>query len=522
MEWMGIGSALHRARLDLLAIPIQELKVVEAAVGAQVAHEVLVGADVGDNPILQYHDTVGVAHGGEAVGDDDNGAAAHQVLQSRLHQSLGLAVQGGSGFVEDEDGGILEQGASNGNALALPAGQANAALADHGFVAFGQSFDEVVGQGCLGGFHYTLLGNSGLAVGDVVAHRVVEEHGFLGHDADLRTQRRNGQVAHVLAINQQAASGDVEEARNQVHQRAFAGAAGANHGQDFPGVHRKLNVTQHVAGFAVSAIGKTDMIETDALAKMRQLTRRGLLQHRVFEVHEMENGSRSAQRLLEVVVENGELAHRLVELVDGDDESHKDTASEYPGFDQVAPQEQQQRDADCADDVHGGRTDGGRGHRAQVGSEQPTCRRPEPAHLPLFHAERFHDAVAGNGFVEQVVDVGQLVLTAAGGVAHPPANPARGKNHERDKQDQDPGQLAAQHDDHAGDKDEGEHLLQEFSQHRGHGVLHALNVVNDGGEQSAGGVALEEGCRTTQDRVVHIVAQVGDHAVAGVVHQVGA
>ncbi len=65
-------------------------------------------------------------------------------------------------------------------------------------------------------------------------------------------------------------------------------------------------------------------------------------------------------------------------------------------------------------------------------------------------------------------------------------------------------------------------MLQEFRQHTRHGVLHALNVVDDGRKQRAGGVLCEKSRRAPQDRVVKIVAQVGDHAEAGVVRQVGA
>ncbi len=71
-------------------------------------------------------------------------------------------------------------------------------------------------------------------------------------------------------------------------------------------------------------------------------------------------------------------------------------------------------------------------------------------------------------------------------------------------------------------EDEGEELLQEVAEDGGHGGLHALDVVDEGGEQGAGGVLLKEGDGAAQHGVVEVVAQVGDHAEAGVVDQVGA
>ena len=51
------------------------------------------------------------------------------------------------GLVEDEDGGIFEEGAGDGDALLLAARDGDAALADHRGVAAREAADEVVGVG---------------------------------------------------------------------------------------------------------------------------------------------------------------------------------------------------------------------------------------------------------------------------------------------------------------------------------------------------------------------------------------
>ena len=90
--------------------------------------------------------------------------------------------------------------------------------------------------------------------------------------------------------------------------------------------------------------------------------------------------------------------------------------------DPVAAQQQQQRNGDRAKYIHQRRTDGGRRHRTQIGAEQPLRRGAEARNLPGLHAEGFDDAVAGDGFVQNVLDVGQLVLAAPRGGAHPAAD----------------------------------------------------------------------------------------------------
>ena len=138
----------------------------------------------------------------EAVGDDEGRPALHQVGEGLLHQPLGLGVERGGGLVEDEDGRVLEQGARDGDALPLPAGEPAPPLADHGVVAARQVEDEVVGEGRARRRLDARLVHVVEAVGDVGAHGVVEEHRLLGHEADLLAQARERDLADVHAVDE--------------------------------------------------------------------------------------------------------------------------------------------------------------------------------------------------------------------------------------------------------------------------------------------------------------------------------
>ena len=63
-------------------------------------------------------------HGRQAVGDDQGGAALHGLVQGALHQALVLGVQRAGGLVEQQDRRLADQGAGDGQPLALAAGQA--------------------------------------------------------------------------------------------------------------------------------------------------------------------------------------------------------------------------------------------------------------------------------------------------------------------------------------------------------------------------------------------------------------
>ena len=75
------------------------------------------------------------------MGDDDERRGAPQLLHGGHDIGLVLRVQGAGGLVEQDDRGALEQGAGDGHALALTAGQGAPALADPRVPAAGQPID---------------------------------------------------------------------------------------------------------------------------------------------------------------------------------------------------------------------------------------------------------------------------------------------------------------------------------------------------------------------------------------------
>ena len=69
------------------------------------------------------------------MGDRNCGAAFDQILECFLDFAFGFGVDGGSGFVEDQNSRVGKDRAGDGNSLAFAAGEGLAALADEGVVA---------------------------------------------------------------------------------------------------------------------------------------------------------------------------------------------------------------------------------------------------------------------------------------------------------------------------------------------------------------------------------------------------
>src|SRR5690606_15196818 len=139
----------------------------QAGIQAAARHQGVVGSFLDDAAAVDDIDAVGVLHRRQAVGDHQGGAAVHQPLQRRLHDGFALGVQRAGRLVQQQDRRVLQEGAGDGDALALAAGQAGARLAHSGGVAVRQGGDEVVGGGGAGGGHDVLGGGAGAAIGDV-------------------------------------------------------------------------------------------------------------------------------------------------------------------------------------------------------------------------------------------------------------------------------------------------------------------------------------------------------------------
>ena len=86
-----------------------------------ICNQIFMCSALDDAAVLQNDDQVGVADGREAVGDDQGSTPTHQARECVLDEPLAFRVEGGSGFVEDEQGRILEHGPGDGDALPLSA-----------------------------------------------------------------------------------------------------------------------------------------------------------------------------------------------------------------------------------------------------------------------------------------------------------------------------------------------------------------------------------------------------------------
>src|SRR5216683_4563059 len=183
----------------------------------------------------QHQYLVGPAYLRETMGDQQGRAPLQEAADRLLDLVFGGAVNRAGRVVQDEDARISQQGARNGDALPLSAGKGHTALANQCVVTILEAQNEIVRLGisrCL--LNRCLVRPLPQSIGDILPYGAREEEDILLDGRNLRAQRVQAPLAHVDAINQNAALVDVINAIDQLRKRALAGPCLSHDGDSLP------------------------------------------------------------------------------------------------------------------------------------------------------------------------------------------------------------------------------------------------------------------------------------------------
>lgn len=197
------------------------------------------------------------------MGDGDHRAPVHQLQNAVLNQVLGLAVQGGCGFIEDQDRSVLEEGARDGHPLAFAARKLHALLAHDGVVAAFARRDEVVAMGELRGLGQFVVAGGRAAVDDFVAYRTVEDARRLRNFGESLVQRIPGDSGDILAVDDDAPTLNGELAAQEPEQRALARTRRADHADLFARRDGEVEVCEH---WCAVGVVECDVVHVDPAA----------------------------------------------------------------------------------------------------------------------------------------------------------------------------------------------------------------------------------------------------------------
>ena len=95
-------------------------------------------AALNDMGIIQYQYLIRTPDGFQAVGDHNNSLVVRQFRNRPLQFFFIFRVNAACGFIQNDNRGVFQYGAGNGNTLLLTTGQGSSAFPDHRIIPVGQ------------------------------------------------------------------------------------------------------------------------------------------------------------------------------------------------------------------------------------------------------------------------------------------------------------------------------------------------------------------------------------------------
>ena len=197
--------------------------------------------------------------------DHDGGAPLADHSQRTLDGRLGLVVHGAGGLVQDKHLGVFENGACQGQTLALAARELLAPLAQAGGKAQRQLFDEFGGLGGARGLGNGRIADARgvlLAIGNVVRHAGVAQKSVLRHIANGAAQVLQIQRVYGLAVQQNPALLGRVKAQQQLDQGGFSRAGRPYKSRRLAGGNRQVDGAER-RRLARAGIGKAQVFHAD-------------------------------------------------------------------------------------------------------------------------------------------------------------------------------------------------------------------------------------------------------------------
>ncbi len=285
----------------------------EPEVGATAGHELHVSAALDDAPALEHQDPVGADHAGEPVGKDQGRAAGHEPLERCLDDGLAFRVHRREGLVEDQDGRVTQEGARDGDALALAARQPDPTLTDDGVVPQGQPRDELVGVGLPRRSLELGLSRLRFAHPEVLGHGPVKQVRVLMDDGQEPAKIGDREVPDVATADEHASFVGIVEAQQEPGHGRLARPARSDDRHPLPrpqGEGQPL-----VRGTTAARVPEGHILEGDRRREAAHVSHRARrIPHGGPDRQESQHasGSRDAQHAL--VQEHAEIAQRAEHL----------------------------------------------------------------------------------------------------------------------------------------------------------------------------------------------------------------
>ena len=183
-----------------------------------------------DLSVLQNHDGVGVAHGGEAVGDHKGSPFSHQTVHALLDVLFCSRIDGARRLIEDQDRRLGHCRPRDIKKLSLALTQVRAIALKNGVIALWKPHDKGMGRCHLRRLNNFLVGGIKPSVPDIFHNRSRKQMRILKHHGNVAAQVVPLNMADINAVDGDGPALDIVEAVDEVRDRRLSGSRGTHEG----------------------------------------------------------------------------------------------------------------------------------------------------------------------------------------------------------------------------------------------------------------------------------------------------
>ena len=194
--------------------------------------------------VVQDVDHIRISDGRKTMCNDDRRAVFRKLIECLLYFLLRLGIKGRCRFIENDDRRILEEDASDGDTLLLPARKLHAALADLRLIAIRKLSDEIICccQTC--SLFDFLFGRVLTAIRDILCDGIPEEENILLHDTDLSSEILLAERRKRMSVQHDFAFCRFIEAKQQADERTLPRPRLADESHRLSGRDLKIQIMQ--------------------------------------------------------------------------------------------------------------------------------------------------------------------------------------------------------------------------------------------------------------------------------------
>jgi hypothetical protein len=136
---ISLGRPANRLSTAPARAPVKHLTLGESTIDpVGKRHQLGVATDFRDSTPVDDDDAIRVLDAGDPMSDQQDGPSPHEPGERLLDEELALGVEVRGGLVEDQDGRVSQERASDGESLGLAARQPDPAFAHLGGKPVGQ------------------------------------------------------------------------------------------------------------------------------------------------------------------------------------------------------------------------------------------------------------------------------------------------------------------------------------------------------------------------------------------------